>query len=92
MQLRRDPSLRFRDSGRSLLRWLENQVLGLRDNASWIDAVPRHCTFAVADVARSIAEEWLMFAELLSQKAEEAEAAEQAEQAEQGGVAAHRIS
>jgi ParB-like chromosome segregation protein Spo0J len=68
--LRRDPSLRFADSGRNLLRWLD-----ARANATegWDKVVPSmapHCYYAVTDLACAIAEEWLDLAEYLRKLAE----------------------
>lgn len=70
--LRRDPSLRFTESGRALLRWLDGHATGPEGCAELIGAIPAHCTYVVADIARSVAEEWLEFAEQLKQRANEA--------------------
>ncbi|MEU7575484.1 ParB/RepB/Spo0J family partition protein [Micromonospora sp. NPDC049240] len=56
--LRRDPSLRYTDSGRTFLRWLMPQVCMV---AQWRDAtssVPPHCNVVVARVARECARVW----------------------------------
>jgi hypothetical protein len=61
--LRRDPSLKFSESGRTLLRWLLPQAAG---TGGWRKAVggavPPHSTYLVARLARACAEEWLEFA------------------------------
>lgn len=70
--LRHDPSVRFTESGRALLRWLDSQATGPQGYAELIGTIPAHCTYVVADIARSIAEEWLEFADQLRQRANEA--------------------
>lgn len=68
--LRRDPSVRFTDAGRSLLRWLDAHAIGVDDWESVARAIPPHCAYMIADLARAIAEEWLGVAEHLRQSAE----------------------
>jgi hypothetical protein len=68
--LARDPSLRFTESGRLVLRWLSLRVTDLGD---WVDvasAVPPHCTYIVADLARRCADEWMAFAEQIEKQME----------------------
>lgn len=67
-RLRKDPSLRLAQSGRSLLRWLESSASGPGDWRSVVDAAPPHCRYLVAELARSCAEEWLDFATQLEQR------------------------
>lgn len=62
-RLRRDPSLRFTDAGRSLLRVMGSHVF---DNDMWeqlVDGVPAHCASSVASLARRLSEDWLSFAQ-----------------------------
>jgi ParB/Sulfiredoxin domain len=66
--LRKDPSLRLTEAGRSLLRWLEPRASGPGDWRGVIDAAPPHCAYLVAELARSCAEEWLDFARQLEQQ------------------------
>jgi hypothetical protein len=66
--LRKDPSLRLTEAGRSLLRWLEPRASGPGDWRGVIDAAPPHCAYLVAELARSCAEEWLDFAKQLEQR------------------------
>jgi ParB-like chromosome segregation protein Spo0J len=66
--LKRDPSLRFTDSGRALLRWLEARASGPAGWQDPIEAAPPHCAYLVAELARSCAEEWLRFARQLEQQ------------------------
>ena len=61
--LSRDPSLRFTDSGRRLLRWLFGQSDGLRGCRTLMDSIPPHCAYTVAALARAHAREWLEFAD-----------------------------
>jgi hypothetical protein len=66
--LRNDPSLRFTESGRALLRWL---LLRANGPDGWEDVVttlPPHCAYVVADLARHCAEEWSAFAGELEQR------------------------
>lgn len=66
--LNRDPSLRFSESGRALLRWLSSKSAGPDEGVELIDMMPPHCTYVVAEVARGIAEEWSAFADRLEQR------------------------
>ena len=67
-RLRTDPSLRFSESGRTLLRWLE--ALGSSEN-EWTaiaESVPSHCAPAVAEMARQRSEDWRSFAMALDRR------------------------
>ncbi|MFD2467122.1 streptomycin biosynthesis protein [Amycolatopsis silviterrae] len=59
--LRRDPSLRFSEAGRTLLRWLDAHVLAGQATAPPPDGIPRHCLGTVADLARHNARFWAAF-------------------------------
>jgi hypothetical protein len=66
--LRRDPSLRLTESGRMILRLLDAHTL---DDHHWdrlVGSVPRHCTQAVADVARRCISSWSHFLERLENR------------------------
>lgn len=63
--LAKDPSLRFTESGRALLRWLNEHAPDLEAGRQLMAAVPPHCAAAVADLADSYAREWLRFASVL---------------------------
>lgn len=67
--LRRDPSLRFNEAGRVLLRWLEASLLGISERDCIIRQTPLHCAAMVADLARENAQTWLEVAEQLGQRA-----------------------
>jgi ParB-like chromosome segregation protein Spo0J len=61
--LKDDPSLRFSDGGRDLLRWLDGHAIDRGDWVKAAEAVPAHCATIVAELARRWAREWQDFAE-----------------------------
>jgi ParB-like chromosome segregation protein Spo0J len=61
----RDPSLRFNESGRALLRWLYTRAEGLDQWKEMAPGVPPHSAYLLAAVAATCAEEWIAFAEYL---------------------------
>jgi len=63
--LAKDPSLRFTESGRALLRWLTERAPDLEAGQQLMAAVPLHCAVTVADLANSYAREWQRFASAL---------------------------
>ncbi|WP_086662182.1 ParB/RepB/Spo0J family partition protein [Lentzea kentuckyensis] len=66
--LRRDPSLRFNEHGRHVLRWLEGHAVSPGEWAAVVSGVPSHCRELVADMARGCAEAWLEMAEALERE------------------------
>lgn len=66
--LRNDPTLRFTEGGRTLLRWLLACSVGEDDWAELLDVVPTHTERLVADLARQHAVTWARFAEELDQR------------------------
>jgi ParB-like nuclease domain len=66
--LRKDPSLRFTESGRALLRWLETRASGPGQVQGLVNAAPVHCAYLVAELARSCAQEWLQLARELEDR------------------------
>jgi transposase-like protein len=58
--LRNDPSLRFNESGRALLRWLDQHTV-TSDTAPPVDGIPAHCVTTVAALARHNARFWAEF-------------------------------
>jgi ParB-like chromosome segregation protein Spo0J len=70
--LKKDPSLRFTEAGRRLLRWLDVHALRPEDDAWVVTSVPPHCAVLIADVARQYAEMWQGFAEVLEQRGNQA--------------------
>lgn len=66
--LQRDPSLRFSDSGRALLRWLGRAATEPGRGQEIVSAAPPHCVYLVAELARSCANDWMLLAEYLEQQ------------------------
>jgi ParB-like chromosome segregation protein Spo0J len=60
--LRNDPSLRYNETGRALLRLLALHTMSPADWEQLISAVPLHRAQAVAQVARGCADAWQEFA------------------------------
>lgn len=67
--LKNDPSLRFTESGRNLLRWVFARTVQDDEWKDMVDAVPSHCTYVLANVARRCSQEWLEFADTLEKNA-----------------------
>lgn len=63
--LKRDPALRFTESGRVLLRWLDTHLIGSDEWNRLIDHVPAHCSGIIVALARTNAAAWRDFAERL---------------------------
>ncbi|EST35529.1 hypothetical protein M878_05565 [Streptomyces roseochromogenus subsp. oscitans DS 12.976] len=65
--LRKDPSLRFTDVGRRLLRLLDGAAPGSVEQIAQIaDSVPEHCRIVVVDMARECAAAWQHLADQLA--------------------------
>ncbi|AGL16017.1 transcriptional regulator protein [Actinoplanes sp. N902-109] len=64
----RDPSLRFTENGRRLLRWLAQLSSTLPGWNELAPTVPSHSTYIVADLARKCATEWASFADELAKR------------------------
>lgn len=67
-QLRNDPTLRFSETGRALLRLLDSRAVTADKWAAIAGNVPPHCRDAVAQVALECAQSWRMFAEQLERQ------------------------
>ncbi|MFG6200609.1 ParB/RepB/Spo0J family partition protein [Nonomuraea sp. JJY05] len=63
--LRRDPSLRYSESGRALIRWLDSRAVTIRHWMELAEIVPPHCTVSIAKVARECARTWAEIAEMI---------------------------
>ena len=64
--LQNDPSLRFSESGRDLLRWMYQRVIRTGERTDVLGSVPPQSAGAVAeiaDLARACADEWLRLAD-----------------------------
>ncbi|MEU6492245.1 transcriptional regulator [Streptomyces sp. NPDC046984] len=60
--LRRDPSLRLSEAGRSILRLLDASAAFARNREGIIASLPPHCKTAVARLAHGYARSWQQFA------------------------------
>lgn len=69
--LRNDPTLRFTESGRALLRWLGLHVVDDRATTAFLGDLPPHCAGAVAALARHNAEFWGRFGDRLAKLADD---------------------
>jgi hypothetical protein len=63
--LRKDPSLRYSEVGRTLLRWLGVRTVSNCDWEHVIGHIPPHCAIVVARLARGSATAWTDFADAL---------------------------
>jgi ParB-like chromosome segregation protein Spo0J len=61
-QLRSDPSIRGKEAGRELLRWLASHAIGVADLPDCVAAIPPHRIPLVAALARQAANAWTEFA------------------------------
>jgi hypothetical protein len=66
--LKRDPSVRFTEHGRLLLRLLDAATLGPDEWHELIASVPTHCKGIVANVARACGEAWFNAAQEVSKR------------------------
>jgi ParB-like chromosome segregation protein Spo0J len=69
-RLRRDPSLRYNEQGRRLLRVLQLNTVTAAEWASLTSTVPPHSVTTVAQLARQNARMWLRFAQELLDRPE----------------------
>lgn len=67
-KLSKDPALKYTDSGRALLVWLERHKIDPEERRAFVDSVPPHWLRGVAQLARSWSEEWRQFALQLEQR------------------------
>jgi hypothetical protein len=73
--LTRDPSLRFSESGRSVLRWLEGHSAALSDWRRVVEHIPEHCSGVIAALAREYAATWSDLADHLDRRLQRTEPA-----------------
>lgn len=66
--LKGDPSLRFNNAGRLLLRWLDRHRVEMAGPRKIIEMVPDHCAGSVAKLARRYARVWTEFAAQLEER------------------------
>ncbi|WP_320775636.1 ParB/RepB/Spo0J family partition protein [Streptomyces sp. CRN 30] len=67
-RLRVDPSLRYTDTGRFLLRLFDARLLSTDERALLATGVPSHCTTTVANLARVVGAAWHQLAVDLEQR------------------------
>jgi hypothetical protein len=70
--LKQDPSLRFTETGRRLLRWLDAHALSQEDPMWVVSAIPPHCVDRIAELARGYARVWQGFAEVIERRTQQA--------------------
>jgi hypothetical protein len=68
VSLKADPSLRFSEAGRSLIRWLDAYRVGMAGSNKIAEVVPDHCASSVAKLAREYARVWTELAAQLEQR------------------------
>ncbi|MFG3721492.1 ParB/RepB/Spo0J family partition protein [Streptomyces massasporeus] len=73
-RLRADPSLRFTEVGRKLLRTLDPSATQPHDWAAMASSVPIHCAPLIAELARHHAQSWQLLAESLTERINSREA------------------
>jgi hypothetical protein len=66
--LSRDPAVRYAESGRAFVRWVDSHVIEAPEGGELIDAVPPHWRKSVAELARSCADAWLALAQELEER------------------------
>jgi hypothetical protein len=66
--LKKDPTLRFTDTGRALLRLLDSNSLNATTRAQMAVALPAHCLATVAKVARQHADSWRRFGQEIERR------------------------
>jgi hypothetical protein len=67
-QLANDPSVRYTESGRALLRWLQVHAYGPSLVAGLTNMVPPHCGYLIVGIAHNCAREWQELATALEQR------------------------
>jgi ParB-like chromosome segregation protein Spo0J len=69
-KLARDPSLRYTDTGRLVLAWLQPD-LNPNPDSKLIEALPAHCLPHIAELSHQTALRWKQFAQLAEQHVED---------------------
>ncbi len=67
--LKRDPTLRYNDEGRAMIRWLEARVIR-HEEADLVERIPPHQATRIAAVARACAVNWNAIATLLERRSD----------------------
>jgi hypothetical protein len=66
--LKVDPSLRFTEAGREVLRWIMSKALRPGEWDEISDRLPPHATYILADIAHRCSDEWRHIANDLDQR------------------------
>lgn len=66
--LKADPSLRFTETGREILRWIMSKAIRPGEWRAISERLPPHAMFILADVARRCSDEWRHIANDLDQR------------------------
>ncbi|MEU4160890.1 ParB/RepB/Spo0J family partition protein [Actinoplanes sp. NPDC026670] len=66
--MRKDPALRYTESGRELLRWLGSRAAVVHELDEAATRVPPHCVPMVSKIAQACARAWASFADELEQQ------------------------
>jgi hypothetical protein len=69
--LRKDPSLRFSETGRTLLQWLSVHEMATGESQQVIESIPDHCRESIAKLAWTCSEIWRELARDLQRKTQE---------------------
>jgi hypothetical protein len=67
-KLAKDPSIKYTESGRMLLRWMTSRIMQPGEWKEFVDAVPAHWTEDISLVAESVGDAWREFAGQLRAK------------------------
>jgi ParB-like chromosome segregation protein Spo0J len=57
-QVAKDPSVRYTDTGRALMQWLNIHACEPAHMLGLIDKMPPHCAYLIANIARACARKW----------------------------------
>ncbi|MDF5753665.1 ParB N-terminal domain-containing protein [Spongiactinospora sp. TRM90649] len=68
-KLWKDPALKYAESGRRLLRWLDSHAIGTGECEVALRAVPAHWTGELAGLSRMFAQRWMDLAKALEAEA-----------------------
>ncbi len=66
--LRKDPSLRLTETGRSVLRWLGGHAIDPKDWEFLLEGTPAHCVKTIAELARRSADAWQQLAKEMERR------------------------
>jgi ParB-like chromosome segregation protein Spo0J len=67
----KDPTIKYKQSGRELVKWLDRHWIELAEIDQHIDAVPAHLAHHIALVAERLAGEWKLIAGAFVKRADE---------------------